>query len=200
MQNAYLSLWFQCVKIRYVIDSSSPDGLKPESVEGNISFREVTFAYPTRREVNVFNGLNLEIKAGQTVALCGPSGGGKSTTVQLLERFYDPQAGEILLDGTPLRDYNVSWLRQHIGLVGQEPKLFAMSIRDNIKVACPSASEEEIEEAARKANAHDFITAFEDGYDTFVGDEGVSVAVMIQRYPVFLHRSSYSSSFVVALS
>ena len=161
---------------KYEIDSSSPDGLKPKSLEGNISFRNVTFAYPTRQEINVFNGLNLEIKAGQTVALCGPSGGGKSTVVQLVERFYDPQSGEILLDGTPLRDYNVSWVRQHIGLVGQEPKLFAMSIRDNIKIACPDATFEEIMEAARKANAHDFIVAFEDGYDTFVGDEGAQLS------------------------
>jgi len=157
----------------YVIDSSSPNGLvKSKAAEGDIEFKDVSFRYPTRLEVDVYNGLNLKIKAGSTVALCGPSGGGKSTIIQLLERFYDPSSGLITLDGTDLRKLNVKWLRQQIGLVSQEPKLFAMSIRDNIKVGRPDATFEEVEEAARKANAHEFILSFPDGYDTMAGDEG----------------------------
>ena len=156
----------------YAIDSSSPNGLKPKLVEGNIEFEDVSFRYPTRLEVDVYNGLNLKVKAGTTVALCGPSGGGKSTIIQLLERFYDPSSGSITLDGTDLRKLNVKWLRQQIGLVSQEPKLFAMSIKDNIKVGRPDATFKEVEEAARKANAHEFILSFPDGYNTMAGDEG----------------------------
>jgi ABC-type multidrug transport system fused ATPase/permease subunit len=170
----------------YVIDSSSEAGLKPKSVEGNIRFENVTFTYPTRQEVKVFDGFTLDVKAGQTVALCGPSGGGKSTVVQLIERFYDPRAGSISLDGNDLKDLNVKWLREHVGLVSQEPKLFAMSIRDNIKVACPDATQEEVEEAARKANAHDFISAFGKGYDTSVGDEGAQLSGGRKQMMVYL--------------
>jgi len=161
---------------KYVIDSSSDAGLKPEKVVGNISFENVTFAYPTRQEVNVFDGFNLEVQAGQTVALCGPSGGGKSTVVQLLERFYDPTSGSITLDGNKLSDLNVRWLRQQIGLVSQEPKLFACTIRENIKIGRPDATDEEVEAAAKKANAHDFISTFPEGYETDVGNEGTQLS------------------------
>eukprot|EP00536_Pseudo-nitzschia_multiseries_P017972 jgi/Psemu1/227243/e_gw1.1993.2.1 len=157
---------------QYEIDSSSTSGLKPKYVVGDIKFTNVSFRYPTRSEVDVYNGLNLKINAGTTVALCGPSGGGKSTIIQLLERFYDPTSGSIMLDGNDLKDLNVKWLRQQIGLVSQEPKLFAMSIGDNIKAGRPGATYAEVEEAARKANAHDFILSFPDGYGTMVGDEG----------------------------
>mmetsp|Transcript_4918 Transcript_4918/g.14223 ORF Transcript_4918/g.14223 Transcript_4918/m.14223 type:complete len:1045 (+) Transcript_4918:504-3638(+) len=156
----------------YQIDSSSPSGMKPKAVVGDIEFKDVSFRYPTRTKVDVYNGLNLKIKAGTTVALCGPSGGGKSTIIQLLERFYDPTYGSILLDGTDLKDLNVKWLRKQIGLVSQEPKLFAISIADNIKAGRPDATSDEVEAAARKANAHDFIMSFPDGYNTMVGDEG----------------------------
>lgn len=156
----------------YSIDISSPDGVKPEEVVGDIEFNDVSFRYPTRTGVDVYDGLNLSIKAGTTVAICGPSGGGKSTLIQLLERFYDPTSGSITLDGIDLRDLNVKWLRMQIGLVSQEPKLFALSIIDNIRIGRPDATMEEIEDAARKANAHDFIKSFPDGYDTMVGDEG----------------------------
>jgi len=161
---------------KYVIDSSSDSGLKPETVVGNISFDNVTFAYPTRQEVKVFDGFNLEVKTGQTVALCGPSGGGKSTVVQLLERFYDPTSGSITLDGNKLSSLNVRWLRQQIGLVSQEPKLFACTIRENIKIGCPDATDEEVEAAAKKANAHDFISSFPGGYETDVGNEGTQLS------------------------
>jgi ATP-binding cassette, subfamily B (MDR/TAP), member 1 len=107
-------------------------GLKPMNVAGNIRLQDVRFAYPSRPEAIVFDGLTLDIPAGKTVALCGASGGGKSSVVQLIERFYDPQKGSIRLDGKDIRTLNVNWLRSQIGLVSQEPKLFAMSIFDNV--------------------------------------------------------------------
>jgi ATP-binding cassette subfamily B (MDR/TAP) protein 1 len=160
----------------YVIDVSSPLGLKPESVTGTIKFHNVNFTYPTRKESQVFRDFNLTIPAGKTVALVGPSGSGKSTSIQLIERFYDPTSGHITLDGNDLKDLNVEWLRSHIGLVSQEPKLFATTIRKNIAVAKPDATDEEIEEAARRANAHDFIVSLQDGYDTDVGDAGAQLS------------------------
>jgi ATP-binding cassette subfamily B (MDR/TAP) protein 1 len=161
---------------KYEIDSSSPDGKKPDKVEGNIEFKEVVFSYPTRQETNVFNGFSLKIEAGKTVAIVGPSGGGKSTIAQLIERFYDPIEGSITLDGTNLCDLNVRWLRQHIGLVNQEPTLFACSIRENIAHGYPDATAEQVEEAAKTANAHDFIMSFPDGYGTQVGDKGAKLS------------------------
>jgi ATP-binding cassette subfamily B (MDR/TAP) protein 1 len=161
---------------KYTIDVSSPLGEKPKSVTGSIEFHGVSFSYPTRTEVQVFKDFNLKIEAGKTVALVGPSGGGKSTSVQLLERFYDPSFGMITLDGIDLRALNVSWLRQHIGLVSQEPTLFATTIKENIKTAKPDATDEEIEDAARRANAHDFIVSLQDGYDTQVGDKGAQLS------------------------
>jgi ABC-type multidrug transport system fused ATPase/permease subunit len=104
------------------------------------------------------------------------SGGGKSTVVKMLERFYDPTDGSVSLDGTDLKDINVKHLRSMIGYVGQEPTLFATTIEKNIRYGNPSASKEEIEEAARLANAHDFISSFNDGYDTQVGDKGTQLS------------------------
>ncbi|KAG7355092.1 ABC transporter [Nitzschia inconspicua] len=161
---------------KYSIDSSSKNGLQPSHVAGNIRFEDVKFAYPSRPEATVFDGFTLDIPAGKTVALCGASGGGKSSVVQLIERFYDPQNGNITLDGTDLRSLNVNWLRSQIGLVSQEPKLFAMSIYDNIAIGCPGATQEQVEEAAKKANAHDFIVSFSDGYNTDCGDQGAQLS------------------------
>jgi ATP-binding cassette subfamily B (MDR/TAP) protein 1 len=138
---------------KYLIDSSSSDGLKPKGVVGHICFNNVSFRYPSRQEVKVFDGFNLDIKAGTTVALVGASGGGKSTVVQLVERFYDPSSGSVTLDGNDLKDLNVQWLRQQIGLVSQEPKLFADSILENIRIGRPSATIEEVHNAAKKVCA-----------------------------------------------
>jgi len=160
----------------YVIDSSSPDGEKPKNVQGAVSFRSVGFSYPTRPGKAVFNDFNLEIDPGTTVALVGPSGGGKSTVVSLLERFYDPNFGSVSLDGTDLRSINVRHLRSMIGYVGQEPALFATTIERNIKYGCPNATREEVERAARLANAHEFISGFPDGYNTQVGDKGAQLS------------------------
>lgn len=161
---------------KYAIDSLSPTGKKLESVNGDIEFKQVSFAYPTRMEAHVFESFSLKLEAGKTIALVGGSGSGKSTIAQLVERFYDPTAGLITLDGHNLRDLNVAWLRQNIGLVSQEPALFAASIRGNIAYGAPGATMEQIEEAARVANAHGFISSFPEGYNTQVGDRGTKLS------------------------
>jgi len=156
----------------YKIDSSSTGGKKPKDAKGDLHFKDVHFSYPTRPQSAVFKGLNLHIKAGSTVALVGPSGGGKSTTVSLIERFYDPLSGTVSLDGVDLTEINVSHLRSLVGYVGQEPTLFATTIAGNIKYGKLDATQEEIIAAARMANAHDFIMSFPDKYETQVGDSG----------------------------
>ena len=161
---------------KYLIDSSSHHGLKPKTTMGEVVFENVTFAYPTRPKNMIFNGLNLKIESGKTVALVGPSGGGKSTTIGLIERFYDPIGGRITLDGIDMKDLNVTHVRSQIGYVGQEPALFATTIENNIKYGKPDATREEIEEAAIRANAHDFISSFPDGYSTQVGDKGLQLS------------------------
>jgi ATP-binding cassette subfamily B (MDR/TAP) protein 1 len=117
---------------RYSIDATSTVGLQLKNSSGNIRFQDVKFAYPSRMEATIFNGFTLDIPAGKTVALVGSSGGGKSTVVQLIERFYDVDEGSISLDGMDIRTLNVKWLRSQIGLVSQEPKLFSGSIRSNV--------------------------------------------------------------------
>ncbi len=161
---------------KYVIDSTSDSGKKPNSISGEITFRDVSFAYPTRPNTLVFNGFNLTVESGKTVALVGPSGSGKSTTVSLLERFYDPTTGSILLDGEDLRNINVGWLRDNIGLVSQEPTLFARTIRENIAYGMPGATMDDIMNVAKAANAHDFISRFPNGYETQVGDKGAQLS------------------------
>ena len=156
-----------------LIDPTSADGERLPEVCGAIEFIDVDFAYPTRKVAPVCRGLSLSIAAGQAVALCGPSGCGKSTLVQLLERFYDPDAGSITFDGVDLRRLNLRWLRSQIGLVGQEPVLFAGTVAENIGYGKEGATQSEIEAAARAANAHNFITeGLPGGYGTQVGQGG----------------------------
>ena len=156
----------------YMIDCMSPKGLHPKKLKGEIEFSDVTFSYPTRQETNVFDHFSLKIEAGKSIAICGPSGSGKSTIVQLLERNYDVVAGSIKIDSHDIRDLNVKWLRGHIGLVQQEPKLFGTTIAENIRYGNPEATMEEIEDACKAANAHEFIESFPEGYNTQVGDMG----------------------------
>lgn len=156
----------------YEIDATSDAGQKPKDIQGAISFENVHFNYPTRPADPVLKGLSVELEAGKIAAFCGPSGGGKSTVMSLIERFYDPLDGNVKLDGIDLKDINVTHLRKSIGYVGQEPTLFATSIKGNIRYGNPNATDEQIEQAARMANAHDFISSFTDGYDTQVGDKG----------------------------
>jgi ATP-binding cassette subfamily B protein len=145
-------------------------------VDGRVSFERVGFAYPTRPEVRVLDGISLEIARGERVALVGPSGSGKSTIAALLLRFYDPQEGEVRVDGVPLARLDPGWLRRQIGTVAQEPILFSTTVADNIRYGRPDASDAEVEAAARAANAHDFIAAFPDGYKTRVGERGVQLS------------------------
>ena len=156
------------------IDSFSEQGLQPSQSRGEIKLTDVVFAYPTAVDHKVCNGLSLHIPPGTTMALCGASGSGKSTVIQLLERFYDPMSGVITLDGMDIKTLNVRWLRSQLGLVGQEPVLFQGTVAQNIAYGKLSgASQAEIEEAAKAANAHGFITSdLQDGYDTQVGLKG----------------------------
>ena len=158
------------------IDPSALAGAKPTVTHGAVSLRDVHFAYPTRPDAPVLRGLSLELPAGASVALVGPSGSGKSTVVSLLERFYDPLRGEVLLDGTPLRALNVRWLRRQIGLVMQEPVLFNTSLAQNIAYSKPGASQFEVERAARMANAHEFISELPDRYATVAGQAGAELS------------------------
>ncbi|KAK9487878.1 P-loop containing nucleoside triphosphate hydrolase protein [Lipomyces starkeyi] len=156
------------------IDAWSTEGTKPENVEGNIEFKDVVFRYPTRPQVPVLNGLTLRIKKGEYVALVGASGCGKSTTIGLIESFYRPNGGKVVLDGVDIRDLNLSEYRSHIALVSQEPTLYAGTIRDNVKLGSPdeNVSDEDMMAVCKQANIHDFIMSLPDGYDTLVGSKG----------------------------
>jgi ATP-binding cassette subfamily B protein len=151
-------------------------GVVPAGVEGGLAIDGLRFAYPTRPDVPVLDNLSLHLAPGESVALVGPSGAGKSTVAALLARFYDPQAGVIRLDGRDLRDLDPAWLRRQIGTVAQEPLLFSTSILDNIRYGRPGATRQEIEAAARTANADSFIRTFPESYDTLVGERGVQLS------------------------
>ncbi|XP_052550932.1 ATP-dependent translocase ABCB1 isoform X6 [Tympanuchus pallidicinctus] len=175
MSAAHLFLLFERVPL---IDSYSEEGEKPKIFGGNITFKDVAFKYPTRPEVKVLQGLNTEVEKGQTLALVGSSGCGKSTVIQLLERFYDPLSGEVLLDGRNTKTLNIQWLRAQIGIVSQEPILFDCTIAENIAYGDNSrdVSHEEIASAAKAANIHSFIESLPKKYNTRVGDKGVQLS------------------------
>lgn len=154
----------------------SSGGQTLEKVDGRVRFSQVAFAYPTRPDLPVLRSLSLDIEPGEIVALVGPSGAGKSTLGALLQRFYDPTQGTVSVDGHDLRELDPSWLRRQIGVVSQEPLLFSSSVADNIRYGRPDATDEEVERAARVANAHEFIARFPDGYRTLVGERGVQLS------------------------
>uniref|UniRef100_A0AAQ4Q8S8 Transporter associated with antigen processing, subunit type a n=1 Tax=Gasterosteus aculeatus aculeatus TaxID=481459 RepID=A0AAQ4Q8S8_GASAC len=178
--------------------------LKPDQLTGNVVFRNLSFAYPTYPDKTVLQDFSLELKSGQMTALVGTSGKGKSTCVSLLQRFYEQQDGEILLDNEPLKSYDHRFLHKKIALVSQEPVLFSGSIRDNIAYGLAECSLDEIQEAARKANAHDFIMKLEKGYDAEVGEGGgqlsksqrqqIAIARALVRQPQVLILDEITSS------
>ena len=153
---------------------STPKRLK--NVKGEVRFDTVSFGYGDRGEENVLHDISLVARPGEVVALVGPSGAGKSTLVTLIPRFYDPVEGRILLDGTDLIELDPEELRRHVGIVPQETQLFSGTVRENIRYGRPEASDAEVEEAAQAANAHDFIRAFPEGYETVVGERGVKLS------------------------
>lgn len=150
------------------IDSDSMEGEILENVLGEVEFKRVQFAYPSRPESIIFKDFCLTIPAGKTVALVGGSGSGKSTVIALLQRFYAPLGGEIILDGVSIDKLQLKWLRSQMGLVSQEPALFATSIKENILFGKEDASMEEVIEAAKASNAHNFIRQLPQQYDTQV--------------------------------
>ncbi len=155
-----------------VEDPTAPRSL-PSPVKGRVEFDAVRFHYPSRPGQSTLDGVTLGVAPGETVALVGPSGAGKSTIIQLLLRFYDPQGGAIRLDGVDLRDLRRTDLRAAMAVVQQDPVIFAATARENIRFGRPEASDAEIDEAARAAAAHEFITALPEGYDTQLGERGV---------------------------
>ncbi|KAF5793595.1 putative Type I protein exporter [Helianthus annuus] len=158
------------------IDINKTKGKTIPSVRGDIEFRNVDFSYPSRPDTPILQGLNLRVKAGRTVGLVGGSGSGKSTVISLIERFYDPVNGDILLDGHRIKGLNLKWLRSQMGLVNQEPVLFATSIKENILFGNEGVSNELVELVAKRANAHDFIVKLPESYETQVGQFGIQLS------------------------
>ncbi|XP_057867002.2 ABC transporter B family member 19 isoform X2 [Cryptomeria japonica] len=168
---------FQTLDRKTHIDPDSPE-YSSMQIKGNIEFKSVEFHYPTRPQATIFKDLNLSIPAGQSLALVGQSGSGKSSIIALIMRFYDPVFGKVVIDETDIRELNLRALRQHIGLVQQEPALFATSIRENILYGqeVGEASEEDMIHAAKAANADEFISSLPNGYDTLVGERGTQLS------------------------
>jgi subfamily B ATP-binding cassette protein MsbA len=165
---------FELIDVKYDIEDA-PNAVPCEKVQGNISFKNVSFSYNEDEEL-VLKNINLEVKQGETIALVGMSGGGKSSLVSLIPRFYDVTSGEILLDGTDIRSFYVRSLRDKIGMVFQDNILFSDSVKENILLGNPSATNEEVIQAAIAANAHEFIMNLPSGYDTKVGERGVKLS------------------------
>ncbi|KAI3418881.1 hypothetical protein GPALN_007979 [Globodera pallida] len=149
----------------------APDG-RNAKMEGRIEFRKVRFNYPTRPNVPVLNDLSFTVEPGQVVALVGPSGSGKSSCIGLIEHFYEPDSGEVLLDGIPVRDYDHKFLHMKVALVGQEPVLYGRSVEENIGYGYENATPEAVQRSAKHANAHGFIMDMQEGYETDVGEKG----------------------------
>lgn len=164
------------------IDVFTSKGKKLNELKGNIQFKDVVFSYPQRKDATILKGLNLSIPAGKTIALVGSSGGGKSTVISLLERYYLPLSGSILIDGEKIEDLDLNWLRDQMALVSQEPILFTNTIKENIRLGRLDATDKEIEAAAKMANAHDFIMQCSKQYETPVGERGIKLSLFLLNY------------------
>ncbi|XP_028778647.1 ABC transporter B family member 15-like [Neltuma alba] len=158
------------------IDSENTGGEILDRIHGEVEFDRVEFAYPSRPDSIILKDFSVKIPAGKTAALVGGSGSGKSTVISLLQRFYDPMGGEIRVDGVGIKRLNLKWMRSQMGLVSQEPTLFATSIKENILFGKEDATENDIVEAAKASNAHDFISQLPLGYDTQVGEQGIQMS------------------------
>uniref|UniRef100_A0A8C7KVQ9 Mitochondrial potassium channel ATP-binding subunit n=1 Tax=Oncorhynchus kisutch TaxID=8019 RepID=A0A8C7KVQ9_ONCKI len=168
---------FEYLSLEPTIPLSGGGRIPYKSLTGRVDFMNITFSYPTRPGQRILKNFNLIIPPCKTVAIVGESGGGKSTVASLLERFYDPSSGVIMLDGLDIRTLDPSWLRgQVIGFINQEPVLFGSSVMENIRFGKPEATDAEVINAAKQANAHRFITGFPDGYNTVVGERGVTMS------------------------
>ncbi|KAJ8898721.1 hypothetical protein K2173_004880 [Erythroxylum novogranatense] len=167
---------FETINRKPEIDAYELKGKILEDIQGEIELRDVYFSYPARPNEQIFCGFSLSIPSGTTAALVGQSGSGKSTIINLIERFYDPQNGEVLVDGINLREFQLKWIRQKIGLVSQEPVLFTSSIKDNIACGKDGATTEEIRAALQQANAAQFIDKLPQGLDTMVGEHGTQLS------------------------
>ncbi|KAG2600074.1 ABC transporter B family member 9-like isoform X1 [Panicum virgatum] len=167
---------FATIKRKPEIDPDDPTGKQLEDVKGDVDLKNVYFSYPARPEQLIFDGFSLHVSSGTTMAIVGESGSGKSTVISLVERFYDPQAGEVLIDGINIKSLRLDWIRGKIGLVNQEPLLFMTSIKDNISYGNDDATIEDIKRAAQLANAANFIDKLPNGYDTMVGQRGAQLS------------------------
>uniref|UniRef100_A0A0N5B226 ABC-type xenobiotic transporter n=1 Tax=Strongyloides papillosus TaxID=174720 RepID=A0A0N5B226_STREA len=167
---------FKIIDRKPEIDAMTEEGKILVNPKGNINFSNIKFRYPTRPDVEVLKGISFEVQEGQSVALVGHSGCGKSTTVGLLLRYYDIESGRVTFDGTPIQDLNINWLRETIGIVSQEPVLFSDTITMNIKFGRLNVTQDEIINACKMANAHDFIMKLPDKYNTLIGDGGVQLS------------------------
>ncbi|KAL9540007.1 hypothetical protein MBANPS3_009935 [Mucor bainieri] len=181
------------------IDVDSTEGLMPRSVQGTIQFKNVSFNYPTRPDLKIIQDLNLQVDAGSTVAFVGSSGSGKSTIIQLIQRFYDASSGVISLDGHGIKDLNVKWLRQQMGIVSQQPTLFNCSIRDNVLMGIDKeVSDQDIITACKEANCHTFISQLPQGYNTIVGDNGGMLSGG-QRQRIAIARAIFKNPSILLL-
>lgn len=156
---------FKTIKRKPQIDPDDITGKQLEDIRGDVELKDVYFSYPARPEQLIFDGFSLHVSSGMTMAIVGESGSGKSTVISLVERFYDPQAGEVLIDGINIKSLRLNWIRGKIGLVSQEPLLFMTSIKDNITYGKEDATIEEIRRAAELANAANFIDKLPDVCD-----------------------------------